>query len=134
MASRRAVAGRTRADKAMDQARKQLFEEGISSSRYYVDPIRPGVEDLMDQIVAGVRSAFTYAGARSVSEFWDRAVVGVTVCHTPEALTSPADVSSRMRTQPVEQQSRSPARTLPTQTKLSTGSRLRRREWRHQDR
>ena len=77
MASRRAVAGRTRADKAMDQARKQLFEEGISSSRYYVDPIRPGVEDLMDQIVAGVRSAFTYAGARSVSEFWDRAVVGV---------------------------------------------------------
>jgi IMP dehydrogenase len=77
MASRRAVAGRTRADKAMDQARKQLFEEGISSSRYYVDPIRPGVEDLIDQIVAGVRSAFTYAGARSVPEFWDRAVVGV---------------------------------------------------------
>lgn len=77
MASRRAVAGRTRADKAMDQARKQLFEEGISSSRYYVDSSRPGVEDLMDQIVAGVRSAFTYAGARSVMEFWDRAVVGV---------------------------------------------------------
>lgn len=77
MASRRAVAGRTRADKAMDQARKQLFEEGISSSRYYVDPERPGVENLIDQIVAGVRSAFTYAGARTVEEFWDRAVVGV---------------------------------------------------------
>ena len=77
MASRRAVAGRTRADKAMDQARKQLFEEGISSSRYYVDPERPGVENLIDQIVAGVRSALTYAGARTVTDFWDRAVVGV---------------------------------------------------------
>lgn len=77
MASRRAVAGRTRADKAMDQARKQLFEEGISSSRYYVDPERPGVENVIDQIVAGVRSAFTYAGARNIDEFWERAVVGV---------------------------------------------------------
>ena len=77
MASRRAVAGRTRADKAMDQARKQLFEEGISSSRYYLDPERSSVEDLIDQMVAGVRSAFTYAGARSVEEFWERAVVGV---------------------------------------------------------
>lgn len=77
MASRRAVAGRTRADKAMDQARKQLFEEGISNSRYYVDPERPSVEHIIDQIVAGVRSAFTYAGARSIAEFWERAVVGV---------------------------------------------------------
>jgi IMP dehydrogenase len=77
MASRRAVAGRTRTDKAMDQARKALFEEGISNSRYYLDPERPGVENLIDQIIAGVRSAFTYAGARSVPEFWDRALVGV---------------------------------------------------------
>lgn len=77
MASRRAVAGRTRADKAMDQARKQLFEEGISSSRYYLDPERASVEDLIDQMVAGVRSAFTYAGARNIVEFWERAVVGV---------------------------------------------------------
>ena len=29
----------------------------------YLDPDRPGVEDIIDQIVAGVRSACTYAGA-----------------------------------------------------------------------
>jgi IMP dehydrogenase len=43
----------------------------------YLDPYRGGVEDLIDQIVAGVRSAFTYAGSRTVAEFQERAVVGV---------------------------------------------------------
>jgi IMP dehydrogenase len=76
MASARAVANRTSTDSAFDRARKGLYEEGISSSRMYLDPDRPGVEDLVDQISAGVRSAFTYAGARSVAEFQDRAVVG----------------------------------------------------------
>jgi IMP dehydrogenase len=76
MASARAVANRTSTDSAFDRARKGLYEEGISSSRMYLDPDRPGVEDLVDQICAGVRSAFTYAGARSVAEFQDRAVVG----------------------------------------------------------
>ena len=57
--------------------RKELFEEGISSSRMYLDPERPGVEDLIDSIVAGVRSSFTYAGARSIAEFRERALVGV---------------------------------------------------------
>jgi IMP dehydrogenase len=43
----------------------------------YIDPERPGVEDTIDQIVAGVRSACTYAGARNLAEFHERAVVGV---------------------------------------------------------
>ena len=77
MASARAVARRTSADTAFDRARKGLYEEGISSSRMYLDPDRPGVEDLLDQICAGVRSACTYAGARSLEELRDRAVVGV---------------------------------------------------------
>ena len=77
MASARAVARRTSADSAFDRARKGLYEEGISSSRMYLDPERPGVEDLIDQICAGVRSACTYAGARDLAEFRDRAVVGV---------------------------------------------------------
>ena len=50
-------------DGAFERARKELFEEGISTSRMYLDPERPGVEDIIDQIVAGVRSACTYAGA-----------------------------------------------------------------------
>ena len=77
MASARAVANRTGSDSAFDRARKGIYEEGISSSRMYLDPERPGVEDLIDQICAGVRSACTYAGARSLEELHARAVVGV---------------------------------------------------------
>ena len=54
---------RTATDSAYERARKELFEEGISSARMYLDPARPGVEDLLDMIVAGVRSSCTYAGA-----------------------------------------------------------------------
>jgi IMP dehydrogenase len=77
MASARAVAARTRDDSPFDRARKGLFEEGISSSRMMLDPQRPGVEDLLDQITSGVRSACTYVGARSVAELHERAVVGL---------------------------------------------------------
>ena len=63
MASNRAVKHRTQDDSAFERAQKELFEEGISTSRMYIDPERPGVEDIIDQIVAGVRSACTYAGA-----------------------------------------------------------------------
>jgi IMP dehydrogenase len=77
MASARAVASRTSSESAFERARKALFEEGISTGRRYLDPARPGVEDLIDAIIAGVRSSFTYAGARSISEFADRAVVGI---------------------------------------------------------
>jgi IMP dehydrogenase len=77
MASARAVANRTSAETSFDRARKGLYEEGISSSRMYLDPERPGVEDLIDQICAGVRSACTYAGARSIEELHERAVIGM---------------------------------------------------------
>lgn len=77
MASSRAVRNRTSEESAYDRARKGLFEEGISTSRMFIDPARPGVEDLIDAIVAGVRSACTYAGAATLAEFADRAVVGV---------------------------------------------------------
>ncbi|MBM7771902.1 IMP dehydrogenase [Actinokineospora baliensis] len=77
MASKRAVSARTRADSGFDRARKALFEEGISSSRMRLDPKAPGVEDLLDSICSGVRSACTYAGAANLAEFHARAVVGV---------------------------------------------------------
>ncbi len=77
MASARAVASRTSTESAYDQAKKGLYEEGISTSRMYLDPQRPGVEDLIDQICAGVRSACTYAGASTLAEFSERAVVGI---------------------------------------------------------
>jgi IMP dehydrogenase len=77
MASARAVAARTSKEDAFDRARKALFEEGISTSRMFLNPARPGVEDLLDEIIAGVRSSFTYAGAQNINEFAERATVGV---------------------------------------------------------
>ena len=77
MASSRAVTNRTRDNAGFERARMALFEEGISSSRMYLDPDRPGVEDQLDQITAGMRSSFTYAGARSLPEFAERATVGI---------------------------------------------------------
>jgi IMP dehydrogenase len=77
MASKRAVTARTRADSAFDRARKALFEEGISTSRMRLDPVRPGVEDLLDEICSGVRSSCTYAGATDLESFHQRAVLGV---------------------------------------------------------
>ncbi|MGB4835096.1 MAG: GuaB1 family IMP dehydrogenase-related protein [Nostocoides sp.] len=77
MASARAVAHRTAEDSSFNRARKALYEEGISHARMYIDPARPSVEDLIDAIAAGVRSSFTYAGASSVADFVERAVVGV---------------------------------------------------------
>jgi IMP dehydrogenase len=77
MASNRAVKNRNRAESAFEKARKELFEEGISTSRMYLDPERPGVEDIIDEIVAGVRSSCTYAGAASIEQFHQQALVGV---------------------------------------------------------
>ena len=77
MASARAVQHRTRHEDAFTKARKAMFEEGISSSRMYVDPRRPSVEDLIDTITSGVRSSLTYAGAQDLAQFRERAVVGV---------------------------------------------------------
>jgi IMP dehydrogenase len=77
MASKRAVSARTRGDGGFDRARKALFEEGISSSKQLLDPQRPGVEDLLDGICSGVRSAATYVGARTLDELAERATVGV---------------------------------------------------------
>jgi IMP dehydrogenase/GMP reductase len=77
MASKRAVTARTRGDSAFDRARKALFEEGISTSRMRLNPAAPSVEDLLDDICSGVRSACTYAGTTTLEEFHAKAVVGI---------------------------------------------------------
>lgn len=77
MASIRAVRNRTREKADFERAVAGLFEEGISSSRMYLDPLRPGVEDLIDFITAGVRSSCTYAGASNLTEMHDKALVGL---------------------------------------------------------
>jgi IMP dehydrogenase len=77
MASKRAVAARTAGDGAFDRARKALFEEGISSSKMALDPVRGGVEDLIDHITSGVRSTCTYVGAANLAELHEKVVLGV---------------------------------------------------------
>ncbi len=77
MASSRAVHERFDRLDPYDLARKTLFAEGISSSRIYLDPLRPSIEDLLDMITSGVRSSLTYAGAATLAEFHERARVGI---------------------------------------------------------
>jgi len=76
MASARAVRLRTSEDTPFQRARKGFFGEGISTARMYLDPERPSVEDLLDNIVSGVRSSCTYVGATTLEEFHERALVG----------------------------------------------------------
>ncbi|HEU4807228.1 MAG TPA: GuaB1 family IMP dehydrogenase-related protein [Homoserinimonas sp.] len=77
MASTKAVQQRFERLDPYELARKELFAEGISSSKIYLDPLRPSVEDLLDMITSGLRSSFTYAGARTIGEFHENALVGI---------------------------------------------------------
>jgi IMP dehydrogenase len=77
MASRRAVRGRNEQESSFVRAKKELFEEGISASRLYLSEQQPGVEDIIDSIVAGLRSAMAYSGSRTIAEFQDNVVIGV---------------------------------------------------------
>lgn len=77
MASARAVSVRISSEDSFGRARKTLFEAVISTSRMYLDPDRPGVEDLLDEIDAGLRSSCTYAGATNRKDFHERPIVGI---------------------------------------------------------
>ena len=77
MASTRAVEGRFGALPPYERARKLLFAEGISNSTILIDPLRPSIDDLVDMITTGVRSSCTYAGAKTLVDFHDRAKVGI---------------------------------------------------------
>ena len=77
MASTKAVHDRFERLDPYELARKELFAEGISSSRIYLDPLRPSIEDLLDMITSGVRSSLTYAGASNLAEFHEQALVGI---------------------------------------------------------
>ncbi len=77
MASTKAVRERFDGLDPYELARKTLFAEGISSSKIYLDPLRPSLEDLIDMITSGVRSSLSYAGATTLTEFHERALVGI---------------------------------------------------------
>ena len=78
MASARAVANRTAARVALRPGPQgavrggHLVRRGCTSTRR-----GPASRTCIDTITAGVRSACTYAGARTLDELHERAVVGV---------------------------------------------------------
>jgi len=77
MASRRAVTLRTTHDDPYDQALKEFFEEGISNSKIYFDFQTPSVEDIIDRIIAGLKSALSYTGVDNLKDFSDQAIIGL---------------------------------------------------------
>ena len=77
MASARAVIDRTADLDAFERAKKAFFREGISSSRVYVREGRESVGAFLIEIITGVQSSFTYAGATGCDDFHDKAVIGV---------------------------------------------------------
>jgi IMP dehydrogenase len=77
MASARAVQDRSADLDPFERAKKGFFREGISTSRAFIREGRESVGAVLVEMITGVQSAFTYAGARSCEDFHERAVVGV---------------------------------------------------------
>ncbi len=77
MASARAVSDRTAGVDAFERAKKGFFREGISTSRIYIREGRESVGAILVEMITGVQSALTYAGAATLAEFHREAVVGV---------------------------------------------------------
>ncbi len=77
MASARAVQERTVDLDPFERAKKGFFREGISTSRIYIREGQESVGAILVEMITGVQSAMTYAGARTIPEFHEKAVVGV---------------------------------------------------------
>ncbi len=77
MASGRAVSDRNADQDPFERAKRGFFREGISSSRIYIREGQESVGAVLVDVITGVQSAFTYAGVRTVTEFHDRAEIGV---------------------------------------------------------
>ncbi len=77
MASGRAVSDRTADRDPFERAKKGFFREGISTSRIYIREGQESVGAILIDMITGVQSALTYAGARSLRDFSERATIGV---------------------------------------------------------
>ncbi|MFL5261908.1 MAG: IMP dehydrogenase, partial [Anaeromyxobacteraceae bacterium] len=92
MASARAVSDRSAALDAFERAKKGFFREGISTSRIYIVEGRESVGAILVEMITGVQSAFTYAGASTLSAFHERSVFGAhTASGYREGMPRPGD-------------------------------------------
>jgi IMP dehydrogenase len=72
MASLSANVERRKLDKGQDLADEDWAEvvpEGVEA----LVPYRGSVVDILNQLVGGVRSGLSYAGAHTIEELWDKA-------------------------------------------------------------
>ncbi|MEZ4462770.1 MAG: GuaB1 family IMP dehydrogenase-related protein [bacterium] len=77
MASARAVHERTAHLDAFEKAKRAFFREGISTSRIYLREGRESVGEILIDVITGVQSSFTYAGAMNWKDYTEAAVIGV---------------------------------------------------------
>jgi IMP dehydrogenase len=77
MASARAVSDRASGLDAFERAKKGFFREGISTSRVFIREGRESVGAILVDVITGVQSAMSYAGAATLPELHEKAVVGV---------------------------------------------------------
>ena len=77
MASNRAVLGRAQADDEFTKITKAFYQEGSSRVRLDVRQDTPGVEDIIDQIVSGLRSTCSYVDAKNLKELHENAIIGI---------------------------------------------------------
>jgi IMP dehydrogenase len=91
MASARAVSDRAAGLDPFERAKKGFFREGISTSRIYIREGRESVGAVLVEMITGVQSAFTYAGALTLPAFHQKSVIGVqTVAGFREGMPRPA--------------------------------------------
>ncbi|GAB4219392.1 MAG: IMP dehydrogenase [Candidatus Microgenomates bacterium] len=69
MASLMANVDRQKKDESVKRDLKKYAAEGVEA----VVPYRGSVVDLVNQLLGGVKSGFSYSGAENLSEFWEKA-------------------------------------------------------------
>ena len=69
MASLMANIDRQKKDESVKRDLKRYAAEGVEA----VVPYRGNVSDLVHQLLGGVRSAFSYCGAKNIKELWEKA-------------------------------------------------------------
>lgn len=77
MASSKAVLHRNQRLSPIQQARRDMFNEWISSSKVYMSPGRESVGDLVDEFSSGLRSTMAYTWASNIPEFQEKVIIGV---------------------------------------------------------
>lgn len=75
MASKRAVSLRNSEKTAFEIAKKEIFVEWISDSKIYLKDWLKSVWNIVDKFTTWLRSSMTYVWAKTLDEFYQKAVV-----------------------------------------------------------